>query len=199
MEGFWLVLWIVGSAAVAYMASGKRQNPFLWFVVAFLFSPLLASVILMCIPGQTGSQALTRQDRLKQIRDRRREVEEKREAKRLEDERRLERQQNQQLHFALMNKLASPPVQPPSHPLPPALRPEFDSPPPLPTEMPAAESWHVVVAGKKLGPLSIDMIVNLAKNKRIGPDTMVWRKGTPEWTTLKTDPDLMAMLSHLLT
>ena len=130
-------------------------------------------LILACVlPGAKKQDV---QDRLSRIRERRRESEEKRELQRLEEERRLERQQNQQLHYALMNRL-SPPASAPFI-LPPNLKPDLDSPPPLPAETPAEELWHVVVSDKKLGPLTIEMLVNLAKNKRIGPDTLVWRKG----------------------
>ena len=131
---------------------------------------------------------------------RRKRLREKREAKRLEDEQRLERQQNQQLHYALMNKLVNPQSTstPHDYVLPAALKPNFDSPPPLPTEMSDMPVWYVVVAGKKLGPLQDESLINLAKNKRIGPNTMVWRKGNPKWTTLRSEKNLMALLSHLL-
>ncbi len=44
------------------------------------------------------------------------------------------------------------------------------------------DSWFVLIEGKKDGPFSIK---ELKKDKRITPDTLVWKEGFKEWVAIR--------------
>lgn len=49
MEGFVLLLWFGFCIWVGSAASNKGRSGFFWFLLAFLFSPLVTGVILACV------------------------------------------------------------------------------------------------------------------------------------------------------
>lgn len=53
-----LIFWLAMCVLVGFFANGKGRNGFVWFVIAFLFSPLLAGVILACLKDLTVDQDL---------------------------------------------------------------------------------------------------------------------------------------------
>jgi len=50
---YWALVWILLSGVVAAIASRKDRSGFLWFVVALLFSPLIAGFIILTL-GEAG-------------------------------------------------------------------------------------------------------------------------------------------------
>ncbi len=57
---------------------------------------------------------------------------------------------------------------------------------PAPAEKPAVTSgWFVAEGGTKLGPMTSDKIEALAREGRLEPDSLVWRKGMPQWKAAK--------------
>jgi hypothetical protein len=65
---------------------------------------------------------------------------------------------------------------------------EHLAPPPLPNAGTAngeSNNWYYVAKGTRHGPTAATVIRELLKKKEIETDTQVWRKGMPEWKTLR--------------
>jgi len=66
---------------------------------------------------------------------------------------------------------------------------ELSAPPPLPSfEGPnnqPSTGWYYVTNGTRQGPTAAAAIGELLKRKEIETDTQVWRKGMPEWKSLR--------------
>jgi hypothetical protein len=65
-------------------------------------------------------------------------------------------------------------------------------PPPLPPmpAAPAGAQYYYNDNGKQAGPFSADEIKQKMAAGIIGPDTLVWKSGTPSWVAAKTLPEL---------
>lgn len=75
---------------------------------------------------------------------------------------------------------------------------ELSAPPPLPNLGDAnnqANEWYYVANGARQGPTTATTIRDLLNKKEIETDTQVWRKGMPEWKTLRESDlaDLVAI------
>lgn len=57
--------------------------------------------------------------------------------------------------------------------------PGFAPPPPPPTS--TAQIWHVHLQNQQYGPYSVDQLRNMVSERRLSPDTMVWRNGMANW------------------
>src|ERR1700730_857485 len=65
---------------------------------------------------------------------------------------------------------------------------ELSAPPPLPNSgeaNKASNEWYYVANGTRQGPTTATAIGELLKKKEIETDTQVWRKGMPEWKSLR--------------
>lgn len=66
---------------------------------------------------------------------------------------------------------------------------ELSAPPPLSdlgaANQPAPNEWYYVVNSARRGPMTADAIKDLLNKKEIETDTQVWRKGMPEWKSLR--------------
>ncbi len=58
MELFIILVWLCLSIAVGGLAQSKGREGFGWFVVALLISPLLALIVIACVP--TNSKEIDR-------------------------------------------------------------------------------------------------------------------------------------------
>lgn len=47
--------------------------------------------------------------------------------------------------------------------------------------------WFIDIAGKKEGPFSV---LDLRRDERITPDTLVWKQGFPAWLPIRDVPEL---------
>src|SRR5690348_5908340 len=74
---------------------------------------------------------------------------------------------------------------------------ELTAPPPLPNLGDASKQesgeWYYVANGTRQGPTTAAAIGVLLKKKEIETDTQVWRKGMPEWKSLRESD-----LAHLV-
>ncbi|MBR0808502.1 DUF4339 domain-containing protein [Bradyrhizobium japonicum] len=75
---------------------------------------------------------------------------------------------------------------------------EFSAPPPLPGVEGAKKhdlkQWYYVVNGARQGPETAVAIKTLLDNREIETDTQVWRKGMPEWKSLR-ETDLAELVA----
>ncbi|MHC2385640.1 hypothetical protein ACVMFA_002232 [Bradyrhizobium liaoningense] len=66
---------------------------------------------------------------------------------------------------------------------------EFTAPPPLPnfgeTNKGGSSEWYYVANGTRQGPTTPTAIKELLSRKQIETHTQVWRKGMPEWKSLR--------------
>jgi len=59
------------------------------------------------------------------------------------------------------------------------------APPPPPTVQ-----FFTVVNGQQKGPYSTEQLSQMAAQKTISPDTLVWKQGMSNWTAAKSVPEL---------
>jgi len=59
---------------------------------------------------------------------------------------------------------------------------------------PPAEAWHLVEAGRAVGPLGPDAVGRAIAEGRLGRDTLVWSPGMPGWLPADRVPALAARL-----
>jgi GYF domain 2 len=75
---------------------------------------------------------------------------------------------------------------------------EFTAPPPLPNFGEAnkggSSEWYYVANGTRQGPTTAIAIKELLSRKQIETDTQVWRKGMPEWKSLR-ESDLAELVA----
>ena len=45
----------------------------------------------------------------------------------------------------------------------------------------SGESWHIVEGGTSIGPFDTDQMIGRIRDGRLGPDTLVWHDGLPNW------------------
>lgn len=64
-------------------------------------------------------------------------------------------------------------------------------PPPLPPQA-SALSLFVAIDGKQAGPFDLSQLAELAMQRRIDRDTLVWKDGMPGWAALSTLPEAAA-------
>ncbi|MCB1112684.1 MAG: DUF4339 domain-containing protein [Chlamydiales bacterium] len=53
--------------------------------------------------------------------------------------------------------------------------------------------WYIQIHGKKEGPYSIR---DLRKDRRLTPDTLVWREGFKKWVPLRDVPELQEVFEE---
>ena len=61
-------------------------------------------------------------------------------------------------------------------------------PPPLPTL-----SYHVAVDGNAVGPLDYTGLLELVKQGKLTPETLVWKKGMESWAEAQTITELLPL------
>ena len=49
------------------------------------------------------------------------------------------------------------------------------------------KEWFVIIENQQEGPLSL---LDLKRERRFTPDTLVWKKGFPEWTRARFIPEM---------
>jgi hypothetical protein len=66
---------------------------------------------------------------------------------------------------------------------------ELSAPPPLPnfeeSKKVGSSEWYYITNGARQGPTTVAAIKELLNKKQIETDTHVWRKGMPEWKSLR--------------
>jgi membrane protease subunit (stomatin/prohibitin family) len=65
--------------------------------------------------------------------------------------------------------------------------PSSDEPPPLPQQ-----SWYYVIGGERRGPVDLGALRQQAAAGSVVADTLVWKRGMPEWVELSKLPDVLA-------
>ena len=65
------------------------------------------------------------------------------------------------------------------------------TPPPLPSL-----NYHVAVDGKAVGPLGYDELLELVKQGKLTPDTLVWKKGMKSWAKAQTVTELLSLFDE---
>lgn len=85
---------------------------------------------------------------------------------------------------------------------PAAPAPSGDRPPPLtrpaaPAQVPVGEApaFFVDVNGQPQGPFTLQQLAEWAAAGRLSAETLVWRRGTPDWQPAQLMPELRPMLS----
>ena len=63
-------------------------------------------------------------------------------------------------------------------------------PPPMPTQL----MYHYAVNGQQAGPVTFDRLKELFASRTVNRDTLVWRQGMANWTTLKEVEELKVFL-----
>jgi hypothetical protein len=61
-----LVLWAVFCGVPAALASNRGRNPGWWFLISFVLSPILASILVLALPNQYEEQKRTEEIRAQQ-------------------------------------------------------------------------------------------------------------------------------------
>ncbi len=64
----------------------------------------------------------------------------------------------------------------------------------VPPPMPIQVAYHYALNGQQLGPVSIDKLKELFANRTINKDSLVWKQGMQNWTSLKDIEELKAFL-----
>jgi hypothetical protein len=71
----------------------------------------------------------------------------------------------------------------------PKMTEELSAPPPLPdlgeANKPELNEWYYVAKGSRHGPTTAAAIKSLLDKKEIEIETQVWRKGMPDWRSLR--------------
>jgi predicted Zn finger-like uncharacterized protein len=67
------------------------------------------------------------------------------------------------------------------------------------TAAPAVDqaTWHVVVDGEQVGPLTEAEVKDRLRQGKINSDTLVWKEGFADWMQLSTVPELTAILARI--
>lgn len=52
------------------------------------------------------------------------------------------------------------------------------------------DEWFYVVLGQRNGPISQEMLIRKLREGQLGPDTLVWRTGVPDWQKASEMPEL---------
>ncbi|PCJ95345.1 MAG: antifreeze protein [Flavobacteriaceae bacterium] len=63
-------------------------------------------------------------------------------------------------------------------------------PPPIPSQV----MYHYALNAQQLGPVSLDKLKELFANRTINKDSLVWKQGMQNWTSLKEVEELKAFL-----
>ena len=64
----------------------------------------------------------------------------------------------------------------------------------MPPPMPAQVVFHYAVNGQQMGPVSIDKLKELFASRTVNKDSLVWKQGMQNWTTLKEVEELKSFL-----
>ena len=64
----------------------------------------------------------------------------------------------------------------------------------VPPPMPVQVLYHYAVNGQQLGPVSFDKLKELFANRTINRDSLIWKQGMANWTTLKDVEELKVFL-----
>ncbi|MEO0525611.1 MAG: SPFH domain-containing protein [Bacteroidota bacterium] len=67
---------------------------------------------------------------------------------------------------------------------------QSSTPPPIPSQI----GYHYAVNGQQAGPVSYDRLKELFASRVVNKDTLVWKQGMPNWTTLKDIEELKVFL-----
>jgi hypothetical protein len=65
---------------------------------------------------------------------------------------------------------------------------------PVPPPIPAQILYHYSINGEQLGPVTYDKLKELFANRTINRDSLVWKQGLANWTSLKDLEELKAFL-----
>lgn len=63
------------------------------------------------------------------------------------------------------------------------------TPPPIPVDM-----YHVAVGDKATGPFEISVLKQMIAADQLNSDTLVWKKGMPQWEKAGNVDDLKSLL-----
>ncbi len=64
------------------------------------------------------------------------------------------------------------------------------TPPPIPVQV----QYHYAVSGQQLGPVSFDRLKELYANRTINKDSLIWKQGMANWSSLKDIEELKSFL-----
>jgi hypothetical protein len=92
--------------------------------------------------------------------------------------------------FVLAQQMAGMMGQPAANPVLTASQPGSASPPPIPI----AVQYHYAVNGQQMGPVSFDKLKELFANRTINRDSLIWKQGLSDWTSLKELEELKSFL-----
>jgi hypothetical protein len=176
----WLIVSLICGAIAAVVASGKGRSPIGWFFLGFLLG-LIGIVIVAVLPNLKEEE--------------RRRAHDAAERRRLREQLHQERLKTEALRRHATARLDvhddALGLDTRSRGLDAGLEPEAlpattgAPPPPLP-----AAAWHYATAGKALGPVPEETLVERLRSGEIGPDALVWRPGMAEWLPASRVPAL---------
>jgi hypothetical protein len=87
---------------------------------------------------------------------------------------------------------AATPAPPPGEP--PPLPPANTQPPPLPPPGPAP-TYFIERNGQAAGPFTLDQVKQEIAERRVTPQTLVWKSGTPNWMPAEEEPLLKPLVA----
>ncbi len=58
----WAIYWLIASGVVAIVAIHRGRSGVGWMALSILISPVLAFVLLVCIPAKDGDLIITRDE-----------------------------------------------------------------------------------------------------------------------------------------
>ena len=194
---FSLILRCVFGAIAAAIASGKGRTPVGWFFGGF-FIGLIGIIIIACLSNLNEEQARLKRDQ-----------EEKR---RLREQLRQEQMKNESFRDYTMQRLDAHDealqIETRNVQAQPALtggttgagkyfnKDVATAPPPDSPEVPEAleEEWYYSKEGRRLGPLSLHELQQMAAAGEIAPDTLVWSESMADWAAAGEVPKLASTI-----
>jgi hypothetical protein len=183
-----VVLAAVGTAC-ALIANSRGRSPVGWFFVG-LIAPCIGLILVLVLPDLKVEQE--RQRRLAD--DNRRLRERLRKDRMVADERHSEISRRVGAHDAALGIDTAAPT---TNALPGAV----DAPPPASSAAvaPAADelraaSWYWAQGLNRQGPIAFAALRGLHVEGRLTADTLVWRKGMPNWIPVREVPGLEDVL-----
>lgn len=72
-------------------------------------------------------------------------------------------------------------------------QPSASTPPPIPT----ATTFFAVIDGKQAGPYDISTLKQMATNKQISKETLVWKEGMSNWSAANLQQELKAIFGSI--
>ena len=184
--GIHLVIMAVFGIICSLIAHSRGRNAVGWFFVG-VFAGCIGLIILLVLPDVKAEEE--RQERLR--RENRRLREELRKDRQVADRRHHQTFRRLEVHDRALDIDTSRSLTDTSAPL--SLEGAEDEPPPAPP-IPGGKTWYYLVGELQKGPVTETTLHALWRQRRIGPDTFVWREGMQDWLPVGEVPGLEGKL-----